>query len=123
MTSTHDSIESIVNTQDIWLVYLKTRILDPVCTVAFDDSEFLFGVCCVPAVEIHALDRIRKHITKNHMEIIDIFKCLRYNSQEWTDSSNEHKTIRRIAKMARRLDKIHSIYTSEGIEPFTWAPQ
>ncbi len=86
--------------KDIWIVYTKSRRLED-CSLAMDDSVYMLVACSVPANTLQeSLSVIKDSLFVENLELVDISKCERYCSNEWSDGSEKSQEINESAQKA-----------------------
>lgn len=72
----------------IWLVYHKATLSEN-SPLNMDGSEWMEGICVVPADNVEAaLKGYRDLLKKDHMEEIEVYKVLRYREEDY--ANDEH---------------------------------
>ena len=101
-----------MSNKQVWVIFTKSKPL-PQCLINIDGGEYYFAEVCV-AVEtdkgIPPLDPIieqaRQHLLESHLELLDVYKCIRYVPEEWPEETLLNRQIHAAAQKAQETGDI-----------------
>lgn len=92
--------------KDIWIIFTKSKVLDG-CPIAIDGSDFLFSNIFIPSYSVEdAISQVKQALLEPKLELSDISKCIRYNTNEWSDDSKLSNEINEFSEEAKQSNKI-----------------
>lgn len=102
----------------IWVVCADAKILSNACSIAIDDSVFVQGELYVPADTIEdAISQAKQNLIKNHMEVLEVVKCIKYDVEEWKITNQEdYKDVLRLVELADIKQMIHSEFFGNSVD-------
>jgi hypothetical protein len=102
---------------NIWIIGLKVQVVDGRCSIAFDGSKHLEGVLCIPATSIEeAISSAITRCEEDFMTAINITKCIRYNSCEWSLEEDSEGLLSSV-ELAIAKKSTHGIFFGESCRP------
>lgn len=93
--------------QSVWLLYHKAS-LTPESPMNQDGSTFIQGVGVVPAKDVKsAVELFEQYLRGQHMALLELWKCEKWNPQSFTEDSLENRQINRVASGALESNSIY----------------
>ncbi len=91
----------------VWLLHHKASIA-PDSPENLDGSTFMLGVGVVPASDVReAMDKFDAYLAKQKMEIMDLWKCEKWDPKHFKEDSLENRQINGAAERALENNHIH----------------
>lgn len=83
-----------MDSTSVWLIYNKAS-LGEFSPKNLDGSEFMVGVGVVPAIGMkEALAKFDEYLANEEMAVIEVTKCVQYDSKDFSESTEESREIR-----------------------------
>ncbi|WP_431688744.1 hypothetical protein [Hahella sp. NBU794] len=95
-----------MNTEDIWLIHHKAS-LSPNSPMNMDGSNYAVGIAVAPGKDLQeALARLHEYLRDNHMQLLDIWKCVKHNANDYGLDSEDPNGVERSIKKAQEQSKV-----------------
>ncbi|MBU6954617.1 hypothetical protein [Hahella sp. HN01] len=80
-----------------WIIHHKASMSEH-SPMNLDGSEYIVGIVVVPASSMReALDVFDEYLSENEMQVMDIWKCEKYDPSNFKELTEESKEIRDVS--------------------------
>ncbi|ABC29120.1 hypothetical protein HCH_02297 [Hahella chejuensis KCTC 2396] len=94
-----------MDTKEIWLIYHKAS-LNPNTPMNMDGSTYAVGIIAAPGKDLQdALVRFHELLKSNHMELLDLWKCIKHNANDYGLANEDPNEIERAIHKAQEHGK------------------
>ena len=92
--------------KNVWLIHLKASI-GARSSLNMDGSKFAIAVGVASANSVvDAIIRVREYLVQDHMDILEISKCEIYQSDNFSDSSDDSVEVKNAAELAMKKNEV-----------------